>query len=236
MVEIGNYDSFYEAGVVFSPEQVYQNMLVTRSYYSNLCLIMFLQILKLTKETRSNLPSVTLSVTVPHTLSLPDQVKLAEMLEKEGVDVIQTEGGKCSTPSKSGVLGLIEKVNGFLSVLLWFRCKDRDLVQAFEKAIGRPLFDLAFFGRNVVQATPTLAAAYSISSAVKIPVMCSSGLSAVTAPMAITAGAAGVGVGSAVNKLNDVIAMVAEVRSIAESLKMAAADQKITHTDRSFMM
>ncbi|MBA0627476.1 hypothetical protein Godav_004987 [Gossypium davidsonii] len=172
MVEIGNYDSFYEAGVIFSPEQI----------------------LKLTKETRRNYPSITLSVTVPHTLSLPDQVKLAEMLEKEGVDVIQTEGGKCSTPSKSGVLGLIEK------------------------------------------ATPTLAAAYSISRAVKIPVMCSSGLSAVTAPMAITAGAAGVGVGSAVNKLNDVIAMVAEVRSIAESLKMAAADQQITHADRSFMM
>ncbi|XP_007025118.2 PREDICTED: uncharacterized protein ycf23 [Theobroma cacao] len=169
MVEIGNYDSFYETGVVFSPEQI----------------------LKLTKETRSILPSVTLSVTVPHTLSLPDQVKLAELLEREGVDIIQTEGGKCSTPSKSGVLGLIEK------------------------------------------ATPTLAAAYSISMAVRIPVMCSSGLSAVTAPMAITAGAAGVGVGSAVNKLNDVIAMVAEVRSIAESLS-TVADRQTTTRERSF--
>ncbi|KAK6264497.1 hypothetical protein SCA6_019931 [Theobroma cacao] len=169
MVEIGNYDSFYETGVVFSPEQI----------------------LKLTKETRSILPSVTLSVTVPHTLSLPDQVKLAELLEREGVDIIQTEGGKCSTPSKSGVLGLIEK------------------------------------------ATPTLAAAYSISRAVRIPVMCSSGLSAVTAPMAITAGAAGVGVGSAVNKLNDVIAMVAEVRSIAESLS-TVADRQTTTRERSF--
>ncbi|WRX26735.1 putative protein family Ycf23 - like 1 [Theobroma cacao] len=169
MVEIGNYDSFYETGVVFSPEQI----------------------LKLTKETRSILPSVTLSVTVPHTLSLPDQVKLAELLEREGVDIIQTEGGKCSTPSKSGVLGLIEK------------------------------------------ATPTLAAAYSISRAVTIPVMCSSGLSAVTAPMAITAGAAGVGVGSAVNKLNDVIAMVAEVRSIAESLS-TVADRQTTTRERSF--
>ncbi|XWS19819.1 hypothetical protein CRYUN_Cryun31cG0049200 [Craigia yunnanensis] len=157
MVEIGNYDSFYETGVVFSP----------------------VQILKLTKETRSILPSVTLSV------------KLAELLEREGADIIQTEGGKCSTPSKSGVLGLIEK------------------------------------------ATPTLAAAYSISRAVRIPVMCSSGLSAVTAPMAITAGAAGVGVGSAVNKLNDVIAMVAEVRSIAESLSMAA-DRQTTSKERSF--
>ncbi|XP_058092635.1 uncharacterized protein LOC131239096 [Magnolia sinica] len=158
MVEIGNYDSFYEMGRLFSPDEI----------------------LKLTKETKRILPSVTLSVTVPHTLSLPDQIKLAELLEQEGADIIQTEGGKCSNPSKPGVLGLIEK------------------------------------------ATPTLAAAYSISRVVKIPVMCSSGLSAVTAPMALTAGAAGVGVGSAVNKLNDVIAMMAEVKSIAESLGLSA--------------
>ncbi|OIW00762.1 hypothetical protein TanjilG_19202 [Lupinus angustifolius] len=154
MVEIGNYDSFYEKGIVFTPQQI----------------------LGLTKETRRILPSIVLSVTVPHTLSLPDQVKLAESLELEGVDIIQTEGGKCCNPTKSGVLGLIEK------------------------------------------ATPTLAAAYSISRAVKIPVMCSSGISAVTAPMAITAGAAGVGVGSAINRLNDVVAMIAEVRSISSSL------------------
>ncbi|KAF6167535.1 hypothetical protein GIB67_031736 [Kingdonia uniflora] len=68
------------------------------------------EILRLAKETKRILPSVALSVTVPHTLSLPDQVTLAEMLEEEGVDIIQTEGGKCSNPSNSGVLGLIEKV------------------------------------------------------------------------------------------------------------------------------
>ncbi|KAG6505086.1 hypothetical protein ZIOFF_037434 [Zingiber officinale] len=161
MVEIGNYDSFYEMGIQFSPEQI----------------------LKLTRETRRILPSITLSVTVPHMLSLPDQVKLAELLEQEGADIIQTEGGKYSSPSKPGVLGLIEKVT---------------------------------------TATPTLAAAYSISRAVQIPVMCSSGLSAVTAPMALTAGAAGVGVGSAVNRLNDVVAMIAEVKTIAESLVLPA--------------
>ncbi|KAK7260461.1 hypothetical protein RIF29_26520 [Crotalaria pallida] len=170
MVEIGNYDSFYEKGIIFTPEQI----------------------LGLTKETRRILPSVVLSVTVPHTLSLPDQVKLAESLEQEGVDIIQTEGGKGSNPTKSGVLGLIEK------------------------------------------ATPTLAAAYSISRAVKIPVMCSSGISAVTAPMAITSGAAGVGVGSAINRLNDVVAMIAEVRSIANSLQtplqMYPAHEMETHS------
>ncbi|KAF3334794.1 hypothetical protein FCM35_KLT21398 [Carex littledalei] len=154
MIEIGNYDSFYELGVQFSSDQI----------------------LKLTRETRDILPYITLSVTVPHTLSLPDQVRLAEQLEQEGVDIIQTEGGKCSNPTKPGVLGLIEK------------------------------------------ASPTLAAAYSISRAVKIPVMCASGLSSVTAPLAITAGAAGVGIGSAVNKLNDVVAMIAEVKSISEAL------------------
>ncbi|KAE8713072.1 putative Cation proton exchanger [Hibiscus syriacus] len=183
MVEIGNYDHF-TTPVSFS----------LRSRYLN---ITGVQILKLTKETRSILPSVTLSVTVPHTLSLPDQVKLAEILEKEGVDIIQTEGGKCSTPSKSGVLGLIEK------------------------------------------ATPTLAAAYSISRAVKIPVTCASGLSAVTANGDYSGGSREIcwatqGVGSAVNKLNDVIAMVAEVRSIAESLKMEADSKQSPPRERSF--
>ncbi|KAI0492601.1 hypothetical protein KFK09_026877 [Dendrobium nobile] len=159
MVEIGNYDSFYEMGKQFSSEQI----------------------LKLTRETKKILPSIVLSVTVPHTLTIPDQVILAELLEQEGADIIQTEGGKYSNPSEPGVAGLIEK------------------------------------------ATPTIAATYSISRAVKIPVMCSSGLSAVTAPMALAAGAAGVGVGSAVNKLNDVVAMIAEVKSIAESLGLSKA-------------
>ena len=70
----------------------------------------------------------------------------------------------------------------------------------------------------IEKAAPTLAAAHSISRAVSAPVLCASGLSAVTVPMAIAAGAAGVGVGSAVNKLNDELAMVAVVRSLREAL------------------
>ncbi|RWR96174.1 hypothetical protein CKAN_02554300 [Cinnamomum micranthum f. kanehirae] len=155
MVEIGNYDSFYEMGRLFSPEQI----------------------LDLTKETRRILPSVTLSVTVPHTLSLPDQ----SCWNKKVLTLFKLKGGNLLILQNPGVLGLIEK------------------------------------------ATPTLAAAYSISRAVQIPVMCSSGLSAVTAPMALTAGAAGVGVGSAVNKLNDVVAMIAQVKSIADSLKLSTS-------------
>ncbi len=70
----------------------------------------------------------------------------------------------------------------------------------------------------IEKASPTLAAAHAISRAVEVPVMCASGLSDVTAPMAIAAGASGIGVGSAVNKLNDPIAMIAVVRSLVEAL------------------
>ncbi len=70
----------------------------------------------------------------------------------------------------------------------------------------------------IEKAAPTLAAAHSISRAVPVPVLCASGLSAVTVPMAIAAGAAGVGVGSAINRLNDELAMVAVVRGLREAL------------------
>ena len=68
------------------------------------------------------------------------------------------------------------------------------------------------------KAAPTLAAAHSISHAVNVPVLCASGLSNVTAPMAIAAGASGVGVGSAINQLDSEVAMVAAVRSLVEAL------------------
>ncbi|KGF71577.1 hypothetical protein DO97_17590 [Neosynechococcus sphagnicola sy1] len=154
LIEIGNFDSFYAQGRQFSGAEV----------------------LDLTHRTRSLLPQVTLSVTVPHTLPLDQQAYLAEALVRAGADIIQTEGGTSSQPTHAGTLGLMEK------------------------------------------AAPTLAAAYEISRSVQVPVLCASGLSSVTAPLAIAAGAAGIGVGSAVNQLNDHVAMVAIVRSLMESL------------------
>lgn len=78
----------------------------------------------------------------------------------------------------------------------------------------------------IEKAAPTLAAASEISRAVSVPVLCASGISSITAPMAIAAGAAGVGVGTAVNQLNDPIAMVAAVRSLVESLSGAKYSYK----------
>ncbi|MCT7951415.1 DUF561 domain-containing protein [Ancylothrix sp. C2] len=75
----------------------------------------------------------------------------------------------------------------------------------------------------IEKAAPTLAAAYEISRAVSVPVLCASGISSVTAPLAIAAGAAGVGVGSAINRLDSEIAMIAAVRSIVEALSTVSA-------------
>jgi deoxyribose-phosphate aldolase len=155
LIEIGNFDSFYAQGRRFEAEEV----------------------LALTLKTRSLLPDITMSVTVPHILTLDRQVELAEELVRAGADIIQTEGGTSSTPRSAGTLGLIEK------------------------------------------AAPTLAAAYCISRAVSVPVLCASGLSSVTVPMAIAAGASGVGVGSAINQLDNEVAMVAVVRSLVEALE-----------------
>ncbi len=60
----------------------------------------------------------------------------------------------------------------------------------------------------IEKAAPTLAATYTISKAFvelgcKTPLLCSSGLSDVTLPMAFASGASGVGVVSAINKLTN---------------------------------
>ena len=51
-----------------------------------------------------------------------------------------------------------------------------------------------------------------------MPVICASGLSEVTVPMAIAVGANGVGIGSAINKLNTELAMIATVKGLRQAL------------------
>lgn len=154
MVEIGNFDSFYDKGIKFTSEDI----------------------IRLTKETRALLPHTPLSVTVPHTLTLTQQIELAKALEKNGADVIQTEGKMSVHPASMGVQELIET------------------------------------------AAPALASAFALSRAVSVPVMCSSGLTDVTAPMALAAGASGVGIGSMVNKLPHPQQMLMAVSVIAAAM------------------
>jgi hypothetical protein len=90
-----------------------------------------------------------------------------------------------------------------------------DLIQTEGGTSARP-FSPGTLGL-IEKAAPTLAAAHAISRVVDLPVLCASGLSSVTVPLALAAGAAGVGVGSAVNRLQDELAMVAVVRSLREA-------------------
>jgi hypothetical protein len=162
MVEIGNFDGFYESGLQFTAADV----------------------IAITKETRALLPHIPLSVTIPHTLSLPDQIELAKAIEAAGADIIQTEG-KMSLAGRSresiGILELIEL------------------------------------------AAPSLAATYALSRAVHIPILCSSGVTDVTAPLALAAGAKGVGVGSMINRLATQQQMYLAVQMIADAMHRSPA-------------
>lgn len=70
VLEIGNFDIFYNKGINFSS----------------------FDILKLAMETRRLVHNECLCVTIPHTLNLYEQILLAKKLEKIGVNFLQTEG------------------------------------------------------------------------------------------------------------------------------------------------
>nr|UAD87766.1 hypothetical protein [Gracilaria textorii] len=70
IVEIGNFDVLYGRKIFFSSEQI----------------------LNLAKEARELMPNTPICVTIPHTLLLSEQIRLAVLLENIGVSLIQTEG------------------------------------------------------------------------------------------------------------------------------------------------
>ncbi len=84
----------------------------------------------------------------------------------------------------------------------------------------------------IEKASPTLAATFAISSALKenhhdVPLISASGLSEVTVPMAVSVGANGVGIGSAVNKLKTELAMIATVKGLRQALDSVKLVSKI---------
>tara|TARA_B100000902_G_C27049801_1_gene783551 strand:- start:72 stop:848 length:777 start_codon:yes stop_codon:yes gene_type:complete len=83
------------------------------------------------------------------------------------------------------------------------------------------------------KSVPTLTATYAINNEFKkqtinVPIMSASGLTEVTCPLAISCGASAVGVGSVINKLDDLISMIAVVRGLKESLKSSMIGEKIS--------
>jgi len=74
---------------------------------------------------------------------------------------------------------------------------------------------------SIEKAAPALASTYVLSRALagRTHVMAASGMNEVTAPMALVSGARGVGVGSAITKLDSEAAMATKVREIVRALQ-----------------
>ncbi|CAI7826060.1 unnamed protein product [Closterium sp. NIES-53] len=199
-IEIGNFDSFYPDGREFTAEEV----------------------LDLTRRTRQLLPSIALSVTVPHTLPLPEQTYGMPSHPLTSHHPSLSRYTPLPLPARPAPTPCSSRSH---SLLVPLPLPARPAPTPCSSRSHSPLVPL-YSPRRSIQATPTIAATYSIARAVTIPVMCASGLSAVTVPLAFAAGASGVGVGSAINRLNEPIAMVAAVREIADAVNSQVTEKK----------
>ena len=68
----------------------------------------------------------------------------------------------------------------------------------------------------LARAEQSLANTIELSHNIDAPIMTSSGINATTAPLAFSAGASAISIGSCVNKLNSEISMIATIKSIVE--------------------
>ena len=83
-------------------------------------------------------------------------------------------------------------------------------------------YSTAFFGKN------SLNSLHSCAANVLLWANTSAGLPVCWITLAISSGASAVGVGSVVNKLDDLISMIAVVRGLKESLKNSIIGEKIS--------
>lgn len=70
IIEIGNFDAFYSQSMNFNLQDIKN----------------------LSRQIKHSYPMITICTTLPHILSLREQVELAKFLEFIGIDLIQTEG------------------------------------------------------------------------------------------------------------------------------------------------
>nr|YP_009314480.1 Hypothetical protein ycf23 [Liagoropsis maxima]SCW22734.1 Hypothetical protein ycf23 [Liagoropsis maxima] len=93
MLEVGNFDIFYNQDINFSQKQI----------------------IDLTKELISKVPNASICVTIPHKLKMMEQLALGQRLEKLGVDMIQTEGISSKLNSNIGLCGSMQSASATLS-------------------------------------------------------------------------------------------------------------------------
>jgi Protein of unknown function (DUF561) len=166
MLEIGNFDVFYEKGINFSAQQI----------------------LALAQKTINLVPSASICVTMPHTLSLHDQIALSKKLELLGVDMIQTEGVGSKFKLCNNLLGSINK------------------------------------------ASASLSSTYALIQDLSIPIISASGITPLSAPVAVSYGASGVGIGSFLSFHDSILDASISIDSIVRSISYPL-DTRLTMTD-----
>nr|YP_009391194.1 hypothetical protein [Dipterocladia arabiensis]ARW59338.1 hypothetical protein [Dipterocladia arabiensis] len=148
ILEIGNFDYFYSQNIIFSISEI----------------------LKLAKETRYLINNKDICVTIPHVLSLYDQVCLSKKLEDLGINILQTEGYFCN----------------------------EDLIMYIQDNKHQSDNDIIF--RSIKASAAALSSTYAISNAVNLPVITASGINYISSSMAVLCGASGIGLGSNLKK------------------------------------
>ena len=174
VLEIGNYESFYKQGKLFTPKEI-------------------LEIAKFVKKSISaSGKEVLLSCTVPATLEIENQLKLGKELIELGVDILQTEGFLADVP-------------------------------------GSDRRDSTF--NEILKAVSTLANTIELRTALpKAYIITASGITPLTAPLAVTLGANGVGVGNYINSLFTQEEMTEKVKEIMEKIDISTSDHLETKT------
>ena len=163
VLEIGNYESFYKEGKMFTP----------------------LEILSILQFVRKSVPKdVLICCTIPATLETENQIKLTKDLVNAGTDIIQTEGFSSDIPDTER--------------------KDQSYI-------------------DILKAASTLTNTVELRKAFQnISIITASGITPMTAPLAISMGANGVGVGTYINSLATQAEMIKRVKEIVGSVNRFA--------------
>ena len=196
------------------------------------------EIIKMAKE-NTTLP-VFVSSIVPEDLAMAVKAG-ADAIEIGNFDALYKKGMRMSAMEILDIvketLALIKKSNVFVCVTVPGHIAIADQINLAKELEALNVDLIQTEGAATVEAqsegarglleTAEVSIANTIELArnVEIPVMTASGITTTTAPLAIASGASAIGVGSCINKLNSPIAMVAVVKSLVESLNIAAKKQ-----------
>lgn len=93
ILEIGNFDIFYDKNIFFTAKQI----------------------IDLTIELQGKAPDASICVTIPHFLNIREQILLAKQLQDLGITMIQTEGLRSKRYSSSYLLNSIYNASASLS-------------------------------------------------------------------------------------------------------------------------